>query len=82
MKAIKVRTKKPRSQYVALDAKGKVVAEGMMLSATITRANKVCDEFSLMFVGKKRPMFYRFGGKFTGVKNNFEKNLKFEKTVV
>ena len=59
-KAIKIEKRKPRSRYVAIDSNGgsKVIAEGMTLAATIKRAEKICKDYTLMFVGKKSKTIY------------------------
>jgi hypothetical protein len=48
--AITIKTKKSSSRWVAIDAKNKVITEGMTPESVRKRAIKITDNFVLAFV--------------------------------
>ena len=50
---ITITPKDPKSNWVAVDEKGKIISEGKTPKETIEKANKVTKDFSIVFVPKE-----------------------------
>lgn len=50
---ITIKAKDPKSNWAAIEENGKMIAEGETPQDVISKANKISDKFSLVFIPKE-----------------------------